>query len=96
MDYRMFKSSGDIPAGENVVTLIKESMKKSGLTSHTPLQFIGFEAPSGTTFYLNDESNKIEVPACGYFITPFDGQRGTHIYYLSFADSFNGTIYYIP
>lgn len=96
MDYRMFKPSSGISAGENVVTLIKESMKKAGLTLHTPLQFIGFESAPGTTFYLNDKNNKLEVPQCGYFITPFDGQRGTHIYYLSFDNSFNGAIYYIP
>lgn len=97
MDYKMFKPDGGIDANTNVVSLIKESLGKDGLTLGSSLRFIGFEAEPGTEFYLNGtkDSNKMEVPSTGKFITPFDGQRGCNIYYLAFEESFDSPIYYI-
>lgn len=97
MDYKMYSPTGSIPANKNVVTLIKESLKKDGLTLNSPLRFVGFEATAGTQFYLNGvtNSNLMEVPSCGKFITPFDGERGVPVYSLIFKNSFSGNIYYI-
>lgn len=97
MDYKMYRPSGSIPAGKNVVSLIKESLKQDGITLNAPLRFIGFEASPGVQFYLNGtkEANLMEVPSTGKFITPFDGERGVAIHSLVFKASFNGKIYYI-
>lgn len=97
MDYKMFKPTSSIPAGKNVVSLIKESLKQDGITLNAPLRFIGFEASPGIQFYLNGtkEANLMEVPSSGNFITPFDGERGVSIHYLAFKNSFSGSIYYI-
>lgn len=97
MDYKMFKARGGIPANKNVVSLIKESLAKDGIKINAPLRFIGFEAAPSTQFYLNGQtgSDLMEVPSGGYFITPFDGERGANIHYLSFKNNFNGLIYYI-
>ena len=48
MDYKMFKPDGGIDANTNVVSLIKESLGKDGLTLGSSLRFIGFEAEPGT------------------------------------------------
>lgn len=94
MDYRMWKCTAN--AGENCVPLIKASMKTNdGINSNTPLQFVAFEAASGTKFYLNDSKEPMEVPSTGKFITPFDGQRGMKIWSLKFKNRFSGNIYYI-
>lgn len=97
MDYKMFKPTNGIPANKNVVALIKESLKKDGIKVGAPLRFIGFEAAPGTQFYLNGttESDKMEVPSGGSFITPFDGERGANVHTLIFPNSFSGAIYYI-
>lgn len=97
MDYKMFKPDSGIPANKNVVTLIKESLKKDGINIGAPLRFVGFEAAPGVEFYLNGttESDKMEVPSVGSFITPFDGERGANVHYLAFTNSFSGAIYYI-
>lgn len=97
MDYKMFKPAGGIPANKNVVSLIRESLKKDGINIGAPLRFVGFEATAGTQFYLNGttDSDKMEVPSCGNFITPFDGERGANIHHLSFVNNFSGAIYYI-
>lgn len=97
MDYKMYKPTGSIPAGKNVVSLIKESLKQDGITLNAPLRFVGFEASPGVKFYLNGtkEANLMEVPSSGNFITPFDGERGVSIFHLSFKNSFSGNIYYI-
>lgn len=96
MDYRMYKPTGSIPANTNVVNLIKQDLKTKGIVGKGPLRFIGFEADEGTSFTLNDDGNKLEVPSCGSFITPFDGERGMAIYNLTFDSAFDGNIYYIP
>ena len=95
MDYKMYKES--VPAGQNVIPLIKESLRQDGIKIGGSLRFVGFEASPGVEFYLNGttESDLIEVPSCGNFITPFDGERGTNVHYLAFKNSFNGAIYYI-
>ena len=74
MDYRMYK--GGATANENVIPLIKESILQSdGIKTHTPFRFIGFQGDVGTEFYLNGSNDPMEIPDCGYFITPFDGER---------------------
>lgn len=94
MDYRMY--TANVGANEEVVSLIKESLKQTdNITSVTPFRFIGFEGDTGTQFYLNGSTNPMEIPSCGYFITPFDGERCMPIYSLKFAQSFTGSIYYI-
>lgn len=97
MDYKMFKPNGGIPANKNVVALIKESLKKDSIKIGAPLRFVGFEATPGTQVYLNGQtkSDLIEVPSNGKFITPFNGERGANIHYLSFTSNFDGSIYYI-
>ena len=77
MDYRMWKCTAS--AGENCVPLIKASMKTNdGINSNTPLQFIAFEAASGTKFYLNDSIESIlalqffmECPTYNFFLLFF-------------------------
>lgn len=92
MDYRMY--SGTVPAGKNVVTLIKDSLKEQGIMINTPLKFIGFEC-ANTTFKLNGHKESIAAPSNGYFITPYAGDRFMPIYNLVFDEDFYGTIYYI-
>ncbi len=94
MDYRMYK--GGATANENVIPLIKESILQSdGIKTHTPFRFIGFYGDVGTEFYLNNSNDPMEIPNCGYFITPFDGERYMPIYSLVFTEDFDGNIYYI-
>lgn len=93
MDYRMY--SCNCQAGENVVSLIKESLKSQGITAHTPLKFIGFEAPPGTTIRLNKNKDVMVVPSAGKFISPYSGDRYMPIHHLEFLDGFTGNIYYI-
>lgn len=96
MDYRMYNGeTNPIPAGENVVTLIKESLKLQGITVNCPLKFIGFEGPVATEFYLNGHEEPMEIPSSGSFVTPFTGDRYMPVYSLVFAQSFEGKIYYI-
>ena len=96
MDYRMYKPTAAIPAGTNVIDLIKQELRTKGIITHTPFRFIGFEATAGTSFSLNNPDNKLEVPSCGSFITPFNGERGSYIYSLIFDVPFSGNIYYVP
>lgn len=93
MDYRMF--SEGCPAGKDVVTLIRKSLKEQGITLTTPLRFVGFEGAPGTTFTLNNHKEKTKIPSSGAFITPFNGDKGMNIYKLVFDSSFSGDIYYI-
>lgn len=93
MDYRMY--SGGAPAGENVVTLIKESLKEQGIKINSPLRFVGFEGSAGMMFHLNDHEEPIAIPSTGKFITPFNGERFMPIYSLVFDGGFSGNIYYI-
>lgn len=94
MEYRMWKCTA--AANENCVPLIKESIKKyDNINVKGTLGFIGFEAPPGTEFYLNDSKEAIEVPSCGSFITPFDGQRGVKVWSLKFKTAYTGNIYYV-
>lgn len=93
MDYRMY--SCNCAAGENIVSLIKESLKSQGITAHTPLKFIGFEATPGTMFKINKNKDAMAVPSVGKFISPFAGDRYMPIYHLEFLEGFQGNIYYI-
>jgi hypothetical protein len=51
MDYRMY--SGGASAKQNVVPLIKESLKAQGIKVDGPLKMIAFEGDAGTEFKLN-------------------------------------------
>lgn len=94
MDYRMYKAN--VSANEEVVSLIKESIKQiDNIKSDAPFRFIGFQGDAGTEFYLNNSNVAMEIPDCGYFITPFDGERYMPIYSLKFDQAFDGNIYYI-
>lgn len=94
MDYRMY--SGGAPAGEDVVELIREDLKSHGFKcANLKLDFIGFEAPAGTSFKLNDDTNSMVVPSNGKFITPYDGERYLTIRKFVFDQGFSGNIYYI-
>ena len=44
MDYRMYKPTVAIPAGTNVIDLIKQELTTKGIITHASLRFIGFEA----------------------------------------------------
>lgn len=92
MDYRMY--SGECPAGENVVSLIKESLKSQRIKVDGPLKFVGFEG-AGITFKLNGHTEVTKVPSTGYFITPYAGDRFMPVYSLVFEKDFIGDIYYI-
>lgn len=74
---------------EDVVPLIfKEltgNIPKGGMGT---LQFVGFEAPSDTSFKLNKIPNR--VPSNEYFITPFDGTNHMRISSLSFDEGCSG------
>lgn len=53
MDYRMMNISAT--SEDNVVDLISDKLNEQGWKNHKlKLHFIGFEASSGTEFYLND------------------------------------------
>lgn len=94
MDYRMYSEGA--PAGADVVTLIKESLKSKGvkLTS-APLKMIAFEGSAGTRFFLNGHVEPTEIPSTGQFITPYSGAYYMSIYKLVFEQAFFGNIYYI-
>ena len=93
MDYRMY--SGDIKAGENVVSLIKQELKRQNIKMTTPLKFVGFQGMPGTEFKLNGHKEIMKIPTGGSFITPYTGERFMSIYSLVFEENFNGDIYYI-
>lgn len=95
MDYRMYKPTAAIPAGTNVIDLIKQELKTKGIITHTPFHFIGFNGNPGTEFYLNDSNSSMEIPDSGYFITPYFGERFMPVFNLSFVENFDGKIYYI-
>lgn len=96
LNYRMF--SGTIPAGENAVEIIKKHLEDNEgfKTAKLTLDFVGFEAPKGTSFTLNNQKDKISVPSSEYFITPYlDSNHYMSIESLIFDSSFSGNIYYI-
>lgn len=94
MELRMWTNTAT--AGEDCIPLIKKSIKATdGFNVTGSFKFIGFEGDSGTEFYLNDSKEPMKIPNCGYFITPFDGQRGMGIWSLKFKETFTGDIYYI-
>ena len=94
MDYRMMTISAS--SNDNIVDLISEKLNKQGWkNSDIRLDFVGFEAPAGTSFFINDQKDAIKVPSCGYFISPFNGERYMKIFNLKFVSGFNGDIYFI-
>lgn len=94
MDYRMMTISAS--SDENIVDLISEKLNEQGWkNSGIKLHFVGFEAPVGTSFFINDQKDAIKVPSCGYFISPFNGERYMNIFNLKFVSGFNGDIYFI-
>lgn len=93
MDYRMY--SGGAPAGENVVPLIKESLKEQHIKVDGPLKMVAFEGSAGTTFKLNGHDEVTAIPSTGKFYTPYAGDRFMPIYSLIFDGAFTGNIYYI-
>lgn len=95
MDYRMHK--GGAKAGENVVQLIEKHLNEQGQvkTGKLVLDFIGFEGAPGTKFTLNNQKDKMEIPSCGNFVTPYQGDKYMRITSLVFDADFNGNIYYI-
>ena len=94
MDYRMITVSAG--GNDNIVDLIRKRLNEQGLKNYkVNLDFVGFAAPKGTEFYLNNQKDTIKVPSCGYFITPYNGERYMKIFNLKFPNGFNGDIYYI-
>ena len=94
MDYRMMNISSS--SEENIVEIISKKLNEQGWkNSGIKLHFFGFEAPAGTAFYINDQKDAIKVPSCGYFISPFNGDRYMNIFNLKFLGGFNGDIYFI-
>lgn len=72
-------------ADENVVPLVFEEFSgHTPIASKCKLQFVGFEAESGTAIRLNGMPNK--VPSTGYFITPYDSVNHMTITQLSFDE----------
>ena len=94
LDYRMSTIIAD--ADENVVELIANELKEEGYKfSKLKLSFVGFEAPAGTAFFLNNQEKPMKVPSSGKFVTPYNGEQGMAITSLKFATGFTGDIYYI-
>lgn len=93
MDYRMY--SGGAPAGKNVVPLIIKSINDQGENQRAPLKMVAFEGTAGTSFSLNNHKDKMVIPSCGSFYTPYGGDRFMPIHSLIFDNAFNGNIYYI-
>lgn len=94
MDYRMY--SGGASAGQDVVALIKESLKSQNIrTSNAPLKMVAFEGDEGTKFFLNGHAEPMEIPSTGQFVTPYNGAYCMPIYKLTFEEAFSGNIYYI-
>lgn len=95
MDYRMISIVA--APDENVIKLIHKELteQKQIKVDKLVLKFIGFEAESGTEFYLNKQTTPIKVPSTGNFITPYNGERYMDIYNLSFPEGFSGDLYYI-
>lgn len=93
MDYRMY--SGGASANQNVVPLIKESLKAQGIKVDGPLKMVAFEGDAGTKFKLNQHEESTVIPSTGQFTTPYSGDRFMPIYYLAFEKAFSGNIYYI-
>lgn len=93
MDYRMY--SGGADAGQEVVALIKESLKNQNIKTDAPLKMVAFEGSEGTKFYLNGHAEATEIPSTGQFVTPYGGAFYMPIYKLTFEESFSGNIYYI-
>lgn len=83
-------------SNDNIVDIISEKLNKQGWkNSDIRLDFVGFEAPAGTSFFINDQKDAIKVPSCGYFISPYNGERYMKIFNLKFVSGFNGDIYFI-
>lgn len=81
---------------DNVVELISNKLKEQGLRhSSLKLHFVGFEAPVGTSFFINNQKEPMKVPSCGYYISPYDGERYMNIFNLKFTSDFMGDIYFI-
>lgn len=94
MDYRMITVSAS--NNDNIVDLISQRLNEQGWKNNNlKLHFVGFEAPAGTRFYLNNQKDAIKVPKGGKFITPYNGERYMNIFNLKFESDFNGDIYYI-
>lgn len=93
--YRMY--SANVQADENVIDLIKKQLEETEKLKlpKFKVKFVGFEGEAGTEFYLNNQIQAFQIPECGKFITPFDGDRYMQIFSLKFAENFNGNIYYI-
>lgn len=93
MNLRMIKVTA--AANEDIVPLIFTELKNDGEKHNEKLlDYIGFEAPAGTQFKIND--NQIEVPTSGHFVTPYDGNRYLRIRQFSFNSGCNAqNIYYI-
>lgn len=95
MDYRMY--SDGAPAGENVVEIIKKHLEEQHQikVDKLVLDFVGFEGAAGTKFTINKHKDKMAIPACGHFITPYDGDKYVKITSLVFDQAFTGDIYFI-
>ena len=95
MDYRMY--SGGAPAGENVVEIIKKHLEEQHQikVDKLVLDFVGFEGAAGTKFTINKHKDKMAIPTCGHFITPYDGDKYVKITSLVFDQTFTGDIYFI-
>lgn len=94
MDYRMITVSATNK--DNIVQLISKRLNEQGWkNSNLKLHFVGFEAPAGTEFYLNNQKDAMKVPSCGKFVSPYNGERYMNIFNLTFKNGFNGDIYFI-
>lgn len=94
MEYRM--STVTVAAGKNMIDEIIKDLKEDGYHfASISFPFIGFEAPAGTKFYLNDQKKPMIVPSCGNFTTPFFGNYCCQISKIVFEKAFTGNVYYV-
>lgn len=84
MNYRCVEI--DAKPEDNAIEKIYEKIHEEDGYTNTRFQphFIGFEADQGKSFKLNGIKN--QVPSCGYFITPYDGEKFMTINSLYFDE----------
>lgn len=94
-NYRTITISAD--ANVNIVPLIYKKLQEEGpiyITSNFKLDFIGFEADSGTEVKIN--GNTVKVPSTGKFYTPYlSSSDFISIHSVEFDEAISGMDFWI-
>lgn len=92
--YRTITLSAE--ANENLIPKIYEILHREGRiqANNFMIDFVAFEAPSGTTFSIN--SSPLEVPSTGKFFTPYSSSSECmKIHTLTFDEGITDMKFYI-